>query len=128
MPKRFSVLCAALAPLFAAGSALALPAFPGAEGFGANATGGRGGDVHHVSGSWSEDEVISVAGPSNHAQDVTVEYSTMSEALTSGHQYGALIRMNESASVSYNRNLFSNNVSRNPRPGTYVGTQLDFEF
>src|SRR5437868_2125783 len=27
---------------------LALPAFPGAEGFGANAVGGRGGDVYHV--------------------------------------------------------------------------------
>jgi hypothetical protein len=253
MRNRSAVLWGALLPLFGATSALALPAYPGAEGFGANSTGGRGGDVYHVttlvddptheirgslffglysknvpgsgttagtgrtivfdvggtinlgatkldlkdiknvtvagqtapspvtiigntvqitsgsgketgniifqhvgvrkglansgdalsvlgagnthdilvdhvSGSWSEDEVISVAGPSNHAQNVTVEYSTMSEALTSGHQYGALIRMNTSASVSYNHNLFSNNVSRNPRPGTYVGTQLDFEF
>src|SRR6185436_10388316 len=84
--------------------------------------------VDHVSGSWSEDEVISVAGATNHSENVTVQYSTMSEALTSGHQYGALIRNNQSAHVSYLHNLFSDNVSRNPRPGTYLGTQLDFEF
>ena len=29
-------------------AAATLPAFPGAEGFGANAVGGRGGDVYHV--------------------------------------------------------------------------------
>src|SRR5204862_321134 len=82
----------------------------------------------HVSGSWSEDEVISVGGATNHATNVTVQYSTMSEALTSGHQYGALIRINQSAQVSYLHNLYSENASRNPWPGTYLGTQLDFEF
>lgn len=32
----------------AAGNAIAAPAFPGAEGYGANANGGRGGTVYHV--------------------------------------------------------------------------------
>src|SRR5438105_4641414 len=55
MHKRMVALSAAVAATLAAGgmtsraaAAVALPAFPGAEGFGANAAGGRGGDVYHV--------------------------------------------------------------------------------
>lgn len=40
-----SCLCAATAVCLVSPDASALPAFPGAEGFGANATGGRGGQV-----------------------------------------------------------------------------------
>jgi pectate lyase len=40
------VLCCL--PLLFAGTALAIPAFPGAEGCGANAAGGRGGDLYFV--------------------------------------------------------------------------------
>ena len=39
----------------------------------------------HISGSWSEDEVISVTQT---ATNVTVQYSMMSEVLTSSHAYG----------------------------------------
>ena len=81
--------------------------------------------VDHVSGSWSEDEVISVT---QGATNVTVQNSTLSEALTSNHAYGALIRPSVDSNVSYNRNLFSNQKSRNPRPGSYDGKTLNFEF
>src|SRR5436309_1624030 len=46
--KRGLQLGASASLLATALTSPALPAFPGAEGFGANATGGRGGDVYYV--------------------------------------------------------------------------------
>lgn len=40
--RAFFIFTAGIVPV------MAIPAFPGAEGFGANANGGRGGDVYHV--------------------------------------------------------------------------------
>jgi len=81
--------------------------------------------VGNVSGCWSEDEVISAT---QSATAVTVQNSILAEALTANHAYGALIRPTVDSQVSYNQNLFANQKSRNPRPGTYNGKTLDFEF
>jgi hypothetical protein len=82
--------------------------------------------LDHVSTSWSEDESISVT---QNATRVTVQNSIISEALNpAGHAYGSLIRPDQNSQVSYIRNLYSNNKSRNPRPGTYDNFTLDFDF
>src|SRR5207249_3433029 len=61
MDRQFSKRSAAI--LFGAvvSKALALPAFPGAEGPGANATGGHTGDVYHVT-SVSDDQNGTIPG------------------------------------------------------------------
>ena len=80
----------------------------------------------HVTSSWSNDEALSVAKDGNF---VTVQYSMIYEGLNhSGHGYGSLIRPDIDSKVSYHHNLYANNESRNPRPGTYNNRTLDFDF
>ena len=87
--------------------------------------------VDHVSTSWSQDELLSSTQSIN---NITVSNSFITEALNpAGHSYGSLVRpLNDStlsvSNVTYHHNLYANNKSRNPRPGTYDGKTLNFEF
>jgi hypothetical protein len=88
---------------------------------------GRGSSMilDHVSASWSEDEVLSVA---NNNTNVTVQYSMITDSLTSDHAYGSLIRPRIDSQVTFHHNLYGNDKSRNPRPGTYYGEELTLDF
>ncbi len=81
--------------------------------------------MDHVTAAWGMDENLSV---SDSATNVTVQNSFIDEALESGHQFGSLIRPRFGANVSYIGNLYANNRSRNPRPGTYNNSVLNFDF
>ncbi|WP_145286957.1 hypothetical protein [Pirellulimonas nuda] len=81
--------------------------------------------LDHVSASWSEDEVLSVA---NNNTNVTVQYSMINDALVSGHAYGSLIRPRISSEVTFHHNLYANNASRQARFGTYNGETLTADF
>lgn len=88
--------------------------------------GGVNNILDHVSGSWSGDEVISVADTASLA---TVQWSFMHEALNyENHAYGSLIRPDNDSKVSYHHNFYAHNRSRNARIGTYNGSLLEFEF
>ena len=77
--------------------------------------------VDHVSVSWAEDENLSVA---NNNTDVTVQHSLIADALGGGHAYGSLIRPRSDSSVTFHHNLYANNLSRQPRLGTYNAERL----
>lgn len=82
--------------------------------------------LDHVSASWSEDENLSVA---NNNTNITVQYSFITEGLNkSNHAYGSLVRPRIDSEVSFHHNLYANNRSRNPRPGTYDAETLTFDF
>ena len=81
--------------------------------------------MDHVTAAWGMDENLSVT---DSASNVTISNSFINEALQSGHQFGSLIRPRFGASVSYVGNLYGNNRSRNPRPGTYNNSVLNFDF
>jgi hypothetical protein len=79
----------------------------------------------HVTAAWGMDEDLSVT---DSASNVTIQNSFITEALQSGHQFGSLIRPRFGANVSYIGNLYANNQSRNPRPGSYNSSTLNFDF
>ena len=80
----------------------------------------------HVTSTWSNDEALSVAKTGNL---VTVQNSFIYEGLNhSGHGYGSLIRPDIDSKITYHHNLYANNESRNPRPGTYNSKTLEFDF
>ncbi len=81
----------------------------------------------HVSSTWSNDELLSVAKDGNL---VTVQNSFIYEALDNNqhHAYGSLIRPDIDSKVTYHHNLYGDNQSRNPRPGTYNNRLLEFDF
>jgi len=81
--------------------------------------------LDHVSASWAEDENLSVT---NNNTNVTVQYSIISDALTSSHAYASLIRPQVDASVTFHHNLYANNASRQPRLGSYNTPTLTMDF
>ncbi len=81
--------------------------------------------LDHVSASWSEDEILSVA---NNNTNVTVQYSIISDALVSNHAYGSLIRPQIDSNVSFHHNLYAHNASRQARFGTYNAETLTADF
>ncbi|HEX2474502.1 MAG TPA: hypothetical protein VHK01_07145, partial [Lacipirellulaceae bacterium] len=81
--------------------------------------------IDHVSASWSEDEILSVA---NNNTNVTVQYSIISDALVSDHAYGSLIRPQVDSNVTFHHNLYAHNASRQARFGTYNAETLTADF
>lgn len=81
--------------------------------------------IDHVSASWSEDEILSVA---NNNTNVTVQYTMINDALVNNHAYGSLIRPRISSNVTFHHNLYANNASRQARFGTYNAETLTADF
>jgi len=81
--------------------------------------------LDHVSASWAEDEILSVA---NNNTDVTVQYSMINDALVSNHAYGSLIRPRVDSNVSFHHNFYAHNSSRQARFGTYLAETLTADF
>ncbi|HEY2762223.1 MAG TPA: PEP-CTERM sorting domain-containing protein [Pirellulales bacterium] len=83
--------------------------------------------VDHVSTSWSQDEDLSL---DNANSNVTVQNSIIADSLSGGdnHAYGSLVRARTNSNVTFANNLYANNRSRNPRPGSYNNQTMNFDF
>ena len=86
------------------------------------ANGSRRVVLDHVSAGWSVDESLS---PSGDIQDVTLQWSIISESLNHSihakgdHGYGSLVRA--TGGVSLHHNLWAHHNGRNPRLGDNYG-------
>ncbi len=92
--------------------------------------------IDHCSTSWGIDECLSVFGA---VDDVTVQWCIISEGLhcTGYHEYGpatchsagSLIRAKyQSGNVTFHHNYYAHQEYRSPRPGSYSGNTLGFDF
>ncbi len=79
----------------------------------------------HCSASWSTDETFSASTNEERLDDVTVQWTFITESLNNAipgkgsHGYGSLIRGNRGAKYSFHHNLYAHHRGRSPRPGNY---------
>jgi hypothetical protein len=89
--------------------------------------------LDHVSASWSVDETLSVGSRDRVINDVTVQWSIISESLNlsahskGDHGYGSLIRAGRGAEITFHHNLWASHRARMPRPGNYLTPDQDPE-
>ncbi len=89
--------------------------------------------LDHLSASWSVDETLSVGSRDRVIDDVTVQWSIISESLNlsahskGDHGYGSLIRAGRGAEITFHHNLWASHRARMPRPGNYLTPDQDAE-
>jgi hypothetical protein len=89
--------------------------------------------LDHISASWSVDETLSIGSRDRVIDDVTVQWSIISESLNlsahskGDHGYGSLIRAGRGAEITFHHNLWASHRARMPRPGNYLTPDQDPE-
>lgn len=87
--------------------------------------------LDHCSASWSVDEVLSSTGRTD---NLTTQWCHVTEALDDSihskgpHGFGSIVASYLPARLSWHHNLYAHNQSRNPRPGSYDGSTISFDF
>ena len=87
--------------------------------------------LDHCSASWSVDEVLSCTGKTD---NLTTQWCYVTEALDDSihskgpHGFGSIVASYLPARLSWHHNLYAHNQSRNPRPGSYDGSTISFDF
>jgi hypothetical protein len=89
--------------------------------------------LDHISASWSVDETLSIGSRDRVIDDVTVQWSIISESLNlsahskGDHGYGSLVRAGRGADITFHHNLWASHRARMPRPGNYLTPDQDPE-